>query len=122
MNRKEKDIIRAYMKAVKQASHLESRVRIMLVGDRGTGGYNTDTLSREAASTVVYVHAILQAHPSRMSCCMGTCIGCLSYSYAAQTSTILLLFEGSPPPPILQSCFQADRHEHLIHSLDVYNP
>ena len=37
MNRKEKDIIRAYRRAVRYASHLESRVRIMLVGDTGTG-------------------------------------------------------------------------------------
>ena len=37
MNRKEKDIIRAYLKALRYASHLESRVRIVLVGDTGTG-------------------------------------------------------------------------------------
>ena len=37
MNRKEKDIIRAYLRAVQYASHLESRVRIVLVGDTGTG-------------------------------------------------------------------------------------
>lgn len=37
MNQKEKDIIRAYLKAVKYAHHLESRVRIMLIGDRDTG-------------------------------------------------------------------------------------
>ena len=37
MNRKEKDIIRAYLRAVRYASHLESRVRIVLVGDTGTG-------------------------------------------------------------------------------------
>ena len=37
MNRKEKEIIRAYHRAVRYASHLESRVRIVLVGDTGTG-------------------------------------------------------------------------------------
>lgn len=37
MNRKEKDIISAYLRAVCYASHLESRVRIVLVGDTGTG-------------------------------------------------------------------------------------
>ena len=42
MNRKEKDIIRAYLRAVRYASHLESRVRIVLVGDTGTGGYILD--------------------------------------------------------------------------------
>ena len=39
MNRKEKEIIKAYLKAVKYASQLESRVRIMLIGDGGSGGY-----------------------------------------------------------------------------------
>ena len=37
MNRKEKEIIKAYLKAVKYASQLESRVRIMLIGDGGSG-------------------------------------------------------------------------------------
>ena len=37
MNRKEKEIIKAYLMAVKYASQLESRVRIMLIGDRGSG-------------------------------------------------------------------------------------
>ena len=37
MNRKEKDIIRAYLRAIRYASHLESRIRIVLVGDTGTG-------------------------------------------------------------------------------------
>lgn len=37
MNRKEKNIVRGYLNAVKFASQLESRVRIMLVGDTGSG-------------------------------------------------------------------------------------
>ena len=37
MNRKEKEIIRAYLRAVKYASQLESRVRIMVIGDTETG-------------------------------------------------------------------------------------
>ena len=37
MNGKEKAIIRAYLRAVRYATHLESRVRIVLVGDSGTG-------------------------------------------------------------------------------------
>ena len=37
MNRKEKDIVRAYIKAVKYASQIESRVRIMLIGDEESG-------------------------------------------------------------------------------------
>ena len=37
MNRKEKDIIKAYLKAVKHASQLESRIRIMLIGDSASG-------------------------------------------------------------------------------------
>ena len=37
MNRKEKEIIKAYLMAVKYASQLESRVRIMLIGDEGSG-------------------------------------------------------------------------------------
>ena len=37
MNRKEKDIVRGYLSAVKYASQLESRVRIMLIGDTGSG-------------------------------------------------------------------------------------
>ena len=37
MNRKEKSVIRAYLRAVRHASHPESRMRIVLVGDSGTG-------------------------------------------------------------------------------------
>ena len=37
MNRKEKDIVRAYFRAVKYASQIESRVRIMLIGDEDSG-------------------------------------------------------------------------------------
>ena len=37
MNRKEKDIVRAFFRAVKYASQIESRVRIMLIGDEETG-------------------------------------------------------------------------------------
>ncbi len=37
MNRKEKDIVRGYLSAIKYASQLESRVRIMLIGDTGSG-------------------------------------------------------------------------------------
>lgn len=37
MNQKEKEIIRAYRRAIRYASHLESRVRIVFVGDVGTG-------------------------------------------------------------------------------------
>ena len=37
MNRKEKAVVRAYLRAVKYASQQESRVRIMLVGDCGSG-------------------------------------------------------------------------------------
>jgi transcriptional regulator with AAA-type ATPase domain len=37
MNRKEKNIVRGYLNAVKYASHLESRVRVMLIGDTGSG-------------------------------------------------------------------------------------
>lgn len=37
MNQKEKDIIRAYLRAIRYASHLESRIRIVLLGDTGTG-------------------------------------------------------------------------------------
>lgn len=39
MNRKEKDIVRAYFRAVKYASQIESRVRIMLIGDEESGTY-----------------------------------------------------------------------------------
>ena len=41
MNRKEKDIVRAYFKAVKYASQIESRVRIMLIGDEDSGNSNS---------------------------------------------------------------------------------
>ena len=37
MNRKDKEIVKAYYRALKYASHQESRVRIMLVGDSGSG-------------------------------------------------------------------------------------
>ena len=37
MNRIEKNIVRGYLNAVKYASLLESRVRIVLVGDTGSG-------------------------------------------------------------------------------------
>ena len=39
MNRKEKDIVRAYFRAVKYASQIESRVRIMLIGDEESGNF-----------------------------------------------------------------------------------
>ncbi len=39
MNRIEKNIVRGYLNAVKYASLLESRVRIVLVGDTGSGTY-----------------------------------------------------------------------------------
>ena len=39
MNRKEKDVIRAFFRATKHAGHIESRVRLVISGDRGTGKY-----------------------------------------------------------------------------------
>ena len=54
MNRKEKDIIRAYLRAIRYASHLESRIRIVLVGDTGTGEW-------------VYTHAQCVFEP--LFCC-----------------------------------------------------
>ena len=51
MNRKEKKIVRGYLNAVKLASQLESRIRIVLVGDTGSGegvwlgcGHMTETV------------------------------------------------------------------------------
>lgn len=37
MNRKEKNIVRGFLSAVKYASQVESRVRVMLIGDTGSG-------------------------------------------------------------------------------------
>ncbi len=37
MNRREKELIRAYIRALKYASHTESKARIVLTGARGTG-------------------------------------------------------------------------------------
>ena len=56
MNRKEKDIIRAYLRAIRYASHLESRIRIVLVGDTGTGESGLYTHS------VFSNHFLLQFH------------------------------------------------------------
>ena len=37
MNRKEKNIVRGFLGAVKYASQMESRIRVMLIGDTGSG-------------------------------------------------------------------------------------
>ncbi len=37
MNRHEKEVLRAYERAVKYASHTESKTRIIITGDRATG-------------------------------------------------------------------------------------
>ena len=44
MNRKEKNIVRGYLNAVKYASQLESRVRVMFVGDTASGKEQNDLL------------------------------------------------------------------------------
>ena len=78
MNRKEKDIVRAYFRAVKYASQIESRVRIMLIGDEesGTSSSITATPSQlESVGTcptgfsVISISIVLDTSHSLMALC-----------------------------------------------------
>ena len=66
MNRKEKDIVRAYYRALKYATHKEFRTRVFLIGDCGTGQLplsHTHTYACTHTHTHTHTH-LLFSHAS----------------------------------------------------------
>ena len=68
MNRKEKEIIRGYLNAVKYASQLESRVRIMLVGDTGSGGCGLNIQGSSGCVLSLYLGECVFIFGDRLVC------------------------------------------------------